>query len=147
MSNIREFELEINRWTRERLPEELRLFTIKVASELFRGIVLSSPVGNPALWKGKAPPGYVGGAFRGNWQVTLGQPATTPISAIDQSGGPTIAKGVAVILQVRPFQTIWLVNALPYALRIEQGWSTQQAPSGVVEINIIRVSSRFRVSD
>lgn len=145
-TNIGEFTIAINEFTRERIPEEHRRFTMKIALELLRGIVLSSPVGNPALWKGRAPPGYVGGAFRGNWQVSLGLPASGALDEIDRSGGPTIARGLSVVAGVAPFQTIWLQNNLPYALRIEQGWSTQ-APTGVVETNLIRVSSRFRVSD
>ncbi len=40
----------------------------KVVLDIGTRVVLRSPVGDPDLWEGKAPKGYVGGRFRGNWQ-------------------------------------------------------------------------------
>ncbi|MEE4465532.1 hypothetical protein V2S84_25980, partial [Azotobacter chroococcum] len=48
----------------------------KVGIDMLAKIVDRSPVGNPSLWQSPPPPGYVGGRFRGNWQVTFNAPAT-----------------------------------------------------------------------
>lgn len=79
--------------------------------------------------------GYVGGRFRGNWQVTLGDPASEPIASIDPSGAITLAAGQDALKAVQVGVTIYLVNALPYAERLENGWS-KQAPAGMVRVTV-----------
>lgn len=81
----------------------------------------------------KAGNGYTGGRFRGNWQVTLNAPAAGELERIDPAGAATIADGLATIAPVKFGATVYLVNNLPYAIRLEYGWSTQ-APAGVVRI-------------
>ena len=53
---------------KKKLDEQVRGITL----ELFSSIILSSPVGNPTLWKSKPPKGYVGGRFRANWNTSAG---------------------------------------------------------------------------
>lgn len=111
----------------------------KVSLELLKGVVLMSPVGNPDLWKHPVK-GYVGGRFRGNWQVSIGVPAAGALDLTDRNGAATISKGAAVITNVRADESIWLVNNLAYARRIEYGWS-KQAPAGCVRVTVARFQS------
>ena len=37
---------------------------------------------------------------------------------------------------------IYLVNNLPYAQRLENGWSTKQAPNGMVALSIQKFDGR-----
>lgn len=106
----------------------------KVGIDMLAKVVDRSPVGNPDLWKGEGPKGYVGGRFRGNWQVTFGTPAQSEIDRADPNGSATRAAGEAVIASFRGgINSIWLANALSYAYSLEMGHSSQ-APLGVAGV-------------
>ena len=78
--------------------------------------------------------GYVGGRFRGNWQVTMNQPAIGETGRIDKNGGETItAAAAAVSAYTQTDRSIWLTNNVPYAVRLEYGHSSQ-APQGMVRL-------------
>lgn len=79
--------------------------------------------------------GYVGGRFRGNWQVTLGVPSTQPLDRIDANGGRTITVGEGVLEDAQSGVTIYILNNLPYSERLENGWS-KQVPAGVVKVTV-----------
>lgn len=83
----------------------------------------------------KAPPGYTGGRFRGNWQVSFDTPAQGEIDRIDKSGAETLASESAVIrtLKVGMVEAVYFCNNVPYAIPLEFGHSTQ-APHGMVRI-------------
>lgn len=85
------------------------------------------------LTKGK---GYVGGRFRGNWQVSVSFPSTQPIDRIDPNGSQTIAAGAAALEAFTAGPSIYIMNNLPYALRLENGWS-KQAPAGMVAVTVV----------
>lgn len=106
----------------------------KVGTDMLARIVDRSPVGNPDLWESPPPPGYVGGRFRGNWQVTFGAQAVSETGRIDKSGGETLRAGQAVLAAYHSgVNSIWLTNTVPYAMRLEYGWSSQ-APGGMVRV-------------
>ena len=78
------------------------------------------------------------GRFRGNWQASIGSPASATTSRLDSTGAGSI-NDVAVTLQgLKLGQTFYLANNLPYARRLEYGYS-KQAPSGFLRINLQRV--------
>ncbi len=81
--------------------------------------------------------GYVGGRFRGNWQVTFDTKATGQLERIDPQGDSTKSAASQVVLSfTSEVGTIWAVNNLPYGPRLEfEGWSSQ-APSGMVRISV-----------
>lgn len=83
----------------------------------------------------KAGKTYVGGRFRGNWQVTVGAPATDALDRTDATGTASLADGGAVIANVEMGVVVFLVNNLPYAQSLEYGHSTQ-APNGMVRITV-----------
>jgi hypothetical protein len=99
-------------------------------------LVDRSPVGDAAYWKHPAPPGYVGGRFRGNWQASLNSPATGETGRIDADGGATLAANAGVISQAKAGGVQYLINNVPYAQRIEEGWS-RQAPIGLVAVTVV----------
>lgn len=80
--------------------------------------------------------GYVGGRFRGNWQVTFNTRAIGELPNIDPQGQATKSAAASTVMQfTSAIGTIWAVNNLPYAPRLELGWSSQ-APSGCVRISV-----------
>lgn len=83
----------------------------------------------------KAPPGYTGGRFRGNWQVTFTTAAQGETGRVDKSGAETLAAGSSMIetFKVGMVDTIYFTNNVPYAIPLEFGHSTQ-APQGMVRI-------------
>jgi hypothetical protein len=81
----------------------------------------------------RAGRGYTGGRFRGNWQVSFGSPAASAVDTVDPGGGQTLAAGLAALAKAKVGVVIYIVNNVPYAERLEFGWS-KQAPSGVVRV-------------
>lgn len=110
----------------------------KGALSVLSTVVLASPVGDPNLWKvPKAPPGYAGGRFRGNWTVSVGSEDDTVKKEVDPAGTATIAAGKAVLGDGVPLEPkIFIQNNLPYAQRLNEGWSSQ-APAGFIEKAIV----------
>lgn len=82
----------------------------------------------------KAPPGYTGGRFRGNWQVSFDAPAADETGRVDRTGNLTKAAGnYTLSLFKAGMKAIYFCNNVPYAYRLEMGHSSQ-APGGMVRI-------------
>lgn len=82
----------------------------------------------------KAPPGYTGGRFRGNWQVSFDAPTTEENGRIDKTGDLTKAAGNYTLSLFKVgMSSIYFCNNVPYAYPLEMGHSTQ-APGGMVRI-------------
>ena len=115
------FSSDVKRFSdnaQKRLDQQVRAITL----DLFSSIILSSPVGNPTLWKHPAPKGYVGGRFRANWNTAAGQPDFTTTFNIDTTGAEAIARAASKIGPAGGVQ--YMSNALPYGIRLEyEGWS------------------------
>jgi len=114
----------------------------QTAFAVARNLITRSPVGNPTLWQypESAPPGYVGGHFRRNWQVTLGAPTDEELDGVDESGGVPLAQALAetrAFARNRRPASIFIQNNVPYANRLADGWSTQ-ARAGWVDDEINR---------
>jgi hypothetical protein len=92
-----------------------------------------SPVGNPSIWEDQAKAvqrvkaGYIGGQFRGNWQLGINARPTGWIEGkIDPTGVSTVAENLAKIpLAASRGYTFHLVNNVPYARALENGHSSQ----------------------
>lgn len=93
----------------------------KAATNIFRGTALSlfgrivtrTPVDT--------------GRLRLNWQSSINRPATNIVEGQTNSD--------ATIGTAKIGDSIFIVNNLPYAQRIENGWS-MQAPSGMVAVTV-----------
>lgn len=107
-----------------------------VVSQIVQVIDNRSPVGSPLRWKHPAPKGYVGGRFRGNWQLGIGSPPAGALERIDPSGLGTVSAALSAIPAEAAGRVYYYVNNLPYAQRIEEGWSSI-APSGLVGLTAI----------
>lgn len=85
-----------------------------------QGVVMGSPVDT--------------GRFRGNWQFGKVVPQGE-LSTLDTSGAATIARIAGQVTNVKAGGEVWIVNNLPYAGKLEYGYS-QQAPSGTVRVTL-----------
>lgn len=81
---------------------------------------------------------YVGGRFRGNWQVSFDVAKTGTLERIDPTGRESKSDGAALIQGfTSEVGSIWMINALPYGPRLEfEGWSSQ-APAGMVRVSVV----------
>ena len=95
-----------------------------------------SPVGDPTLWTDqndaarKYVNGYVGGQFRGNWQLGVNQQPTGWLPGkIDPTGVETVAHNIGLIpaMASRGYK-FYLVNNVPYARVLEDGNHSTQVP-------------------
>jgi len=104
-------------------PKELAsVFVQKIAMTVLMKLVEKTPVDT--------------GRARGNWQVTLNQPAEGyDESEIDKNGGNTFTKGSMVIDDAPEYPIIWITNNVPYIQRLEEGHSGQ-ASTGMMQNTI-----------
>lgn len=98
----------------------------QVSMKLFSAIIKSSPVDT--------------GRFHGNWQTTGVTPATGLIAGVDPTGNKAVNSAATYITNSPNWDVFTLTNNLPYAQRLEYGWS-KQAPVGFVRVNIARFNS------
>lgn len=89
----------------------------------------------------KAPAGYVGGRFRGNWQTSVSAPAKGALDRVDPSGASAVAD-VAVNMGGAGSIT-YLTNNLPYAQVLEYEAHSSQAPAGMVRIAMARITQNI----
>lgn len=75
------------------------------------------------------------GRFKNNWQTGIGGIDSSTSASPDASGAPARTKLAASIDAWIPGRSIWITNSLPYAYRLETGWS-KQAPSGMVRLTV-----------
>lgn len=97
----------------------------KTVLSLFSNVLLKSPVDT--------------GRFRANWNVSASNPDSSTSENTDKQGLSTVSKAAIKINSYRAGPTIYITNALPYAQRLEYGWS-KQAPAGMVRVTL----SEFR---
>lgn len=95
----------------------------KLCLDMYSRLVFKSPVDT--------------GRFRANWQVGYGAPDTTITLATDLTGNAAVAKA-EVELRGAGGNVVYLTNALPYAKRLEDGWS-KQSPFGMVKLTVVEL--------
>lgn len=101
----------------------------KVTIEVGNSLVMMSPVDT--------------GRFRGNWQHGVDVPNPLTTLATDKIGTPTMARLQSSAVGAGTVQ--YITNSLPYAVRLENGWS-KQAPQGMVRITAARFRNFLRVA-
>ena len=94
-----------------------------VSIKLFSAVIKASPVRS--------------GRFRMNWQPGGPVAATGLIAGVDPTGNKALASVTTFITNSPVWQEFTLANNLPYAQRLEYGYSNQ-APSGMVRVNVLR---------
>lgn len=139
----------------EKTGDKLEDVAREVMINIGRSVVEKSPVGDPSKWNkefhavmhglGWTHEGYVGGRFRANWQHGFGTPANGALDDIDASGGVSIAH-IQSGTEGSPAAGIHFIsNNLPYAQRLEDGYSSQ-APSGMVSLTAIEFKDIVNIS-
>lgn len=86
--------------------------------------------------------GYVGGRFRANWVVSQGSIDRTTSEETNRAKSDGEAQK-ALTLELGG--VIYLTNSLPYAQRLEHGWS-KQAPTGMVRKSAVMFKRFVRQS-
>lgn len=124
-SNVREFNLAIDQWINQEVPERAAKQKRAVLLEGLRGVVLATPVD-----KGRA---------KGGWEVELEQATITKDrDARDKTGIGALTRGIRQIRDAKPFTIDWITNAVPYIGYLEDG-SSKQAPAGMVRVTVNRL--------
>ncbi len=112
----------------ERNKVKLSLVVRKTVLDMAGQMVLMSPVDT--------------GRFRSNWQYGAGSINTDTGASIDASGAGSIGRITVGVAAWKPGETMIVSNSLPYAQRLEVGWS-KQAPAGVVRTTIASFEAHF----
>lgn len=117
----------------------------KVVLDVGTSVVMKSPVGDGDFWVHPPPPGYVGGRFRGNWQYAFGSIPKGEKDSIDPTGGVSINRVSSGLASIPSAVGIhYVANNLPYAKRLEEGWSHRQAPQGMVMLTVVEYQSYIK---
>ena len=96
-----------------------------IVLELFGSVIKDTPVGT--------------GRARGNWQTTIGAPASGTVDRLGES--EALADVAQQTASFGAGKVIYLSNNLPYIYRLEyDGWS-KQAPGGMLRKNVARIQS------
>lgn len=82
------------------------------------------------------------GRFRNNWQASTGTPATGQVQGTDKTGNKAVDAARTQVNKLEMGQDFYLSNNLPYAHRLEFGWS-KQAPSGMLRLSIAELQQRM----
>jgi hypothetical protein len=130
--NLAAFNKEVDAFAKTLVPQKLVLFQKKLVLEALRRIVMKTPVDT--------------GRARGNWQVTIAEPAEAQIDVKDKDGTAVIAAGMAAIADLPPNMVVWISNNLDYIEALEDGHSGQ-APQGMVALTIAELTEMFQVEE
>lgn len=115
--------------------EESEEHVKKISAEMLQAVIVGSPV--------------MDGSFRNSNLITINHPTyhyiegegnTAPQGTLDQKA---FDRGAKEILKFKLGDKVYLTNALPYALKIENGHS-DQAPHGVYALAFQAVSSKYK---
>ena len=110
------------------LLSEADTLTKKITGEMLQQVVVRSPVDS--------------GAYRSNHRVSIGN-VDTSYDVSDTSNG-AISKGIRTIQAGGGLgKVVHVSNSLPYAVRLENGWS-QQAPLGVYSLSFMSVVGKYK---
>ena len=117
-----DFELAVANFIKK-AKKNPELVVRQVTIKLYSQIRMASPVDT--------------GRFRMNWQVSNNKPATGVLIADDPSGSRAIGRMTAYVTTSEEWENFCFTNNMPYADRLEYGWS-RQAPQGMVRITVSR---------
>ena len=97
-----------------------------VAEDILTSVVFLSPVDK--------------GTFATNWNVSINSRNT---STTESTAQDAVARGLPTILSFTS-GSINITNALPYAARLENGYSQKQAPQGMVGITVVEWKTHIK---
>lgn len=119
------FTLDIKNFV-EKAKKNPETVARQVSFKLFSAIIKASPVDT--------------GRFRMNWQAAGAVAPSGVIDGTDKGGAAAIGDAASYIFAASDWNEFTLTNNLPYAERLEYGWSNQ-APQGMVRVNVARFNT------
>lgn len=108
----------------------------KIVIDVGTSLVMKSPVGDASYWKEPPPKGYVGGRFRANWQYGLDETNSETTENTDKTGAATLSALQSKVNANAAGHIHYITNSLPYAQRLEDGWSRQCPPGGMIALTV-----------
>ena len=119
------FTLDIKNFV-EKAKKNPETVARQVSFRLFSAVIKASPVDT--------------GRFRMNWQTAGAVAPSGVIDGTDKGGAAAIGDAASYIFAASDWNEFTLTNNLPYAERLEYGWSNQ-APQGMVRVNVARFNT------
>ena len=119
------FTLDIKNFV-EKAKKNPETVARQVSFKLFSAVIKASPVDT--------------GRFRMNWQTAGAVTPSGVIDGTDKGGAAAIGDAASYIFAASDWNEFTLTNNLPYAERLEYGWSNQ-APQGMVRVNVARFNT------
>lgn len=119
------FTLDIKNFV-EKAKKNPETVARQVSFKLFSAVIKASPVDT--------------GRFRMNWQTAGAVAPSGVIDGTDKGGAAAIGDAASYIFAASDWNEFTLTNNLPYAERLEYGWSNQ-APQGMVRVNVARFNT------
>jgi hypothetical protein len=102
----------------------------RISLDLLSRVILKSPVDT--------------GRFRANWYASINYASNAVSNSVDKSGADSIRRGGSSINSYKLGDAaIYLTNNLPYAYRLETGYS-KQAPSGMARLSVMEIASKYK---
>ena len=102
--------------------------TKKITGDMLQQVVARSPVDT--------------GAYRQNHRVSVGNVDTS--YDLNDTGNDSLSRGIRTIQSGGGIgKVVHISNSLPYAVRLENGWS-KQAPSGVYALSFQSIVNKYR---
>lgn len=123
VSNVVQFNLEVQDFIDKLVPDQFAIFMRKVTLDMLGRIVLRTPVDT--------------GHCRLNWQVgTVTNEDELPRDGADTGVVFADARAAVDALQGKAaYAIVYIFNNTPYVVYLEEGWS-KQAPSGFVGVTV-----------
>lgn len=108
--------------------------SVRVDREVIKtaGVIISTVIPATPVDTGRA---------RGNWQVSVDRPVTSPRERLDKTGMTTVAEGQSRASAYRKGNVIYITNNVPYIGQLNAG-SSAQAPANFVDM-AVRAAIRY----
>lgn len=123
--NARQWAIEIDQQWAEAMGG-LHRAVAYVATEALARVQRKSPVDT--------------GQFRANWLISIGAPDPSTEQGPSPAFAAKSSAALASYAAQEGFPVVYLQNNLPYANRLENGWS-KQAPDGMVGLTVAELSA------
>ncbi len=135
-SHLRKFDLDIEDAAKAvdmHISDFMRWLVLRILT----GFIQRSPVDT--------------GRFRASWRVGNGAPSDdvhAPVAKgtnISTDPSQAVAAAASTFDGRKTANSIFITNSLPYAIRLEEGWSGQ-APNGMVAITVAEIEAEFQAA-
>lgn len=123
---MKDFNVEFDNWTKITIAKTEKIIA-EAAGILFERIIKDTPVDT--------------GYLRGNWQTSIGSPITDQIDRLDPGASIAAHEARTVAANFKNGQPLYMANNADYAGIIEYGSWSQQAPYGMMRVNILGFQS------